>query len=816
MRQGYPPSFAKSAEKPRPPRPPDSHTRGMPSLRTPAPSDAALVNRYVRGRDHAAFTELTRRLGPLVWSLAVRNTRHREDAEDVLQLVFAELARRAGTIAEPAAVAGWLHTLTVRTASAVRRRRTPRPGLPYEPVDASSLDAVGGQAELDALSEELDRLPTAWREPLLLRYFGGLTNEEAADRLGTTVAALEGRLKRGKNTLRVRLLKRGVGVAGVLAAVSKSVSIAAAAGSEADWPDLADAAATLATDADPVTLTTAPPATTAGSGASKAALLTTAAAAVLLSLSGGPSNPAVGTALPISTVAAAQEDADAGGPEAAVGLSDADGTEAKEPAESRNSFNFEFWASSGRTAEDHFRPILARLNEELPAADFRFGGLDETGDADILHRGGKAATFALVTRATASLVEHWEVMSDDQHLRCAAGLERLIAQGEAADLPERFRPYLAEAQELRAEVRRRFQPFSLHLHTAANSDGLEVMLDTMTMRAADAEGSNAVRVNDWPSFVRFLEVLRSEPRAELSLNVSPDGSVQLEAVPIRKSEVAEPPPPSTVRDLLTQAASDADLRVVVDPDVSNVVEAAANSFDSAALDEVLESIVEGGVDFVRDGDRLRVTTPDAAARVLFTRRYPLPDALHPAEATGVIESHAASPRRGPVYWSESVGGDGRPIPGGAVTAVGETVLVTQSDRGHAAVAELLRLLNDGRTTERVGTAAKDDSLDGDLWKASLLTYAEQITGRFAVDVKIDVNSLASVGIDPAAPRIEQQVGRSLASALTHLVRAYEGRVEVVFGRDEVLSIQAGSPPSSTSNSSGVPPREPAKDGDGTF
>ena len=259
-----------------------------------------LVWRYARDRDAGVFAELVRRFGPMVRGLAVRGTRTAEDAEDVVQVAFAELAARAGTIEDPEAVGGWLHTVTRRACARLLRRpaSTPLSGEPMSDGD-DVLGLVAGRADADALSEELDRLPAAWREPLLLRYFSGCSNEESALRLGLTEKAVEGRLKRGRSTLRVRLLRRGVGMAGVLAMVRPEPASAAV------WEATADASRELAAAPDTGELWPQPAAATpVATGRWVAAA---AAVMALASLSGGgrPAGPqAVGV---LDTLAHAAE-----------------------------------------------------------------------------------------------------------------------------------------------------------------------------------------------------------------------------------------------------------------------------------------------------------------------------------------------------------------------------------------------------------------------------------------------------------------------------------------------------------------------------
>src|SRR3954470_3940049 len=96
---------------------------------TPATTaDADLLRDYARSRSDAAFAELVRRHLNLVYSVALRQVGGDTHlAEDVTQLVFTALARKAVSLADRPALSGWLFRSTHFAASDVvrseRRRR---------------------------------------------------------------------------------------------------------------------------------------------------------------------------------------------------------------------------------------------------------------------------------------------------------------------------------------------------------------------------------------------------------------------------------------------------------------------------------------------------------------------------------------------------------------------------------------------------------------------------------------------------------------------------------------------------------------------
>src|SRR5947199_651942 len=101
-----------------------------------APStDAELLARYATSHDEAAFAELVRRHGPMVWNGCRRAVRYDHDAEDVFQATFVVLARKAGTERWRASIAPWLYAVAQRLACKARTQAGRRPTLnPVEPV----------------------------------------------------------------------------------------------------------------------------------------------------------------------------------------------------------------------------------------------------------------------------------------------------------------------------------------------------------------------------------------------------------------------------------------------------------------------------------------------------------------------------------------------------------------------------------------------------------------------------------------------------------------------------------------------------------
>lgn len=225
--------------------------------------------------DEAAFAALVTRHGPAVLGTCRRILGHVQDAEDAAQAVFLVLAKNRRRVCNPAVLAAWLHGVAVRVSrKALGRRRKAEP-LPEIPASESP-DAVTWADARRVIDAALAELPEALRVPLVLCYLEGLTRDEAAGRLGSSLDTFRGRLERGRAKLRALLERRGFPLAaGLLAVLLESpasaapawitATAAAAAGAAPPLP----AVVTLSTGVLPVT---SPPLLRVLTGACAAAL----------------------------------------------------------------------------------------------------------------------------------------------------------------------------------------------------------------------------------------------------------------------------------------------------------------------------------------------------------------------------------------------------------------------------------------------------------------------------------------------------------------------------------------------------------------
>lgn len=197
------------------------------------PPDANLIARFVATQDQAAFGELVTRYLPLVLASARRRVGDPGLAEDVAQAVFIVLAKKAATLNTHRPIGDWLLTVTKYTAANAIRQRQRRQkheaaaGRPEGVMDASN-DADDRDAWTADLDAAMDRLSSADRQAILLRYYQAADYDAVAAVMGVSEPAARKRVTRAVEKLRTNFARRGVVLPATAIAAALPVALAAA------------------------------------------------------------------------------------------------------------------------------------------------------------------------------------------------------------------------------------------------------------------------------------------------------------------------------------------------------------------------------------------------------------------------------------------------------------------------------------------------------------------------------------------------------------------------------------------------------------
>jgi len=198
-------------------------------------SDADLLRRYAAEASEPAFGELVRRHVDLVYSAALRQTAGNHHwAQEVTQMVFTTLARKAGSLLRHPALPAWLYRTTAFTV-AMSRRTAARRAAYEQRAAAEILSASAGTSNSagsdvnwtevrPVLDAAMGELPERDREAIILRYFTNAPLANVGRRLGLSENAARMRVDRALDKLRLRLSKHGVTSAGTAAALAATLS----------------------------------------------------------------------------------------------------------------------------------------------------------------------------------------------------------------------------------------------------------------------------------------------------------------------------------------------------------------------------------------------------------------------------------------------------------------------------------------------------------------------------------------------------------------------------------------------------------------
>jgi RNA polymerase sigma-70 factor (ECF subfamily) len=165
---------------------------------------ATLLARARRG-EAAAFEHLYRAFERPVFTLALRLTGRREEAQDVLQETMIKLFDKVAEFRGDAPFWGWLRQIAVNEALMQLRRRG-RFGT-EDALDESHLSDAEQMlppraADAALLAQAMARLPGATRSVLWLYHAEGYTHEEIARAMGKSLSFSKSQLARGTRKLR--------------------------------------------------------------------------------------------------------------------------------------------------------------------------------------------------------------------------------------------------------------------------------------------------------------------------------------------------------------------------------------------------------------------------------------------------------------------------------------------------------------------------------------------------------------------------------------------------------------------------------------
>lgn len=169
----------------------------------------------IAGGEAAAVNECMRTYGGLVWSLALRMSPGRADAEDAVQEIFMDLWRNAGAY-DPAKSPEKVYIAMIARRRLIDRWRSRSRRLEAEPLEDSEglLEQVteaspATNAELAEAIAVIDALDPEQREVIHMGVVEGMTHSEIARATGKPLGTVKTQIRRGLIKIRAQLTPEG-------------------------------------------------------------------------------------------------------------------------------------------------------------------------------------------------------------------------------------------------------------------------------------------------------------------------------------------------------------------------------------------------------------------------------------------------------------------------------------------------------------------------------------------------------------------------------------------------------------------------------
>ena len=187
--------------------------------------DMTLLREYARHNSEESFAALVSRHVNLVYSVALRDVRDPCLAEEITQVVFIILARKADSLGAKVILSGWL-CRTARYVSAnaqtVQHRRQQREQEAYMQSTLNESEPEAWTQIAPLLGGAMEQLGQKDHDAVVLRFFEGKSFQEIGTAFGASENAAKKRVAYALEKLRKYFSKRGVmlPVAVITAAIS--------------------------------------------------------------------------------------------------------------------------------------------------------------------------------------------------------------------------------------------------------------------------------------------------------------------------------------------------------------------------------------------------------------------------------------------------------------------------------------------------------------------------------------------------------------------------------------------------------------------
>ena len=129
-----------------------------------------------------------------------------DDAEDILQDVFIRIHTHLDSVREIDRLEGWIFQIARNSITDRYRARSRFVELDDVVVEDDYQEEDAAESLLPHIRELVHSLPEPYRQALLLTEYEGLSQQEAADRMGISLSGAKSRVQRARQKVRAALM----------------------------------------------------------------------------------------------------------------------------------------------------------------------------------------------------------------------------------------------------------------------------------------------------------------------------------------------------------------------------------------------------------------------------------------------------------------------------------------------------------------------------------------------------------------------------------------------------------------------------------
>lgn len=169
-------------------------------------SEEDLVRDFQRGED-LAYAALYNRYKRHIYCFCLKMIGDEDEVKDIVQEVFLKMYEHRWQLANPSRFRAWLFMIARNQCFTHYRDSKHMTPIDHTWSGSESLEAESVVQEIERNEEVLlvrsfiDQLKPEYREVIVLREYQGLSYEEIADVIGTTIAAIKAKLFKARKEL---------------------------------------------------------------------------------------------------------------------------------------------------------------------------------------------------------------------------------------------------------------------------------------------------------------------------------------------------------------------------------------------------------------------------------------------------------------------------------------------------------------------------------------------------------------------------------------------------------------------------------------